>query len=456
MIESVFRQYDVRGIVDKELNEEFYERLGKAWGAFLKEKFASPACAVGRDVRESSPRFQNAFSRGLLSTGCSIVDIGEVTTPMTYFAIDHLSVEGSAAITASHNPPEFNGAKFRVKQNGILEPITGVQIKPYYLRKEFPEGKGAMRKENIDEAYVRTVVEGITLPRKLKVVIDGGNGIAGSYAVKTARALGCEVIPLFCKPGKMEAHLANPVREENYPWLIEAVKKNKADLGLMVDGDGDRLGACTKDGEIIWPDMLLLLFARESLKKGKQNVIVEVKCSQALIDDIKARGGNPIFSPTGYTNIERYMHEHHARVSGEMSGHFYFFGERVWLSDADYTLARLLSLVARGKGLKELFQDVPKYASSPEYRLHLNGSDGDNAKVRITAEVVREFKKTNKVIDLDGGRVLFSEGWGLIRYSNTGAELSLRFEGKTKEALERIKAEFRSKLSKYPEVDAAF
>ncbi len=456
MIESVFRQYDIRGIVGKDLDEEFYERLGKAWGAFLSERFTNPSCAVGRDVRESSARFQESFCRGLESTGCRIVDLGEVTTPMTYFAIDHLNVDAGAAITASHNPPEYNGAKFRVKGKHTLEPVTGLQIKPYYFKTEFPKGKGTRTKVNLDKAYVETVVEGFKLKRKLKVVIDGGNGIAGQYAVHTAEALGCEVVPLFCTPGKMEAHLANPVKPENYPWLVEAVKKNKADLGLMVDGDGDRLGACTRDGEIIWPDMLLLLFVREALEKEKQNVIVEVKCSQALVDDIQAHGGTPVFSPTGYTNIERYMHEYKCKVSGEMSGHFYFFGKKQWFSDANYTLSKLLSLVSQGKGLKEILVNVPSYVSSQEYRLHVKGTQGEAKKVEIVNELVNGFKKTHKVIDLDGGRVLFPQGWGLIRYSNNEPELSLRFEGKTKEALEKIKAEFRSKLSKYPEVDAAF
>ncbi len=451
----IFREYDVRGLVSKELSPGLYELMGRAFGTLLLEKNRGRKtnCAVGRDNRSSSPSYSRAFIRGLLSTGCDVVDIGEITTPGAYFANSFLRTTGAAAVTASHNPPEYNGLKMRFN----LLPVSGVDLKAFVERKKFASATGKLSKKNVFHNHLEAIASPNKLRRKLRVVVDCGNGVAGPIAVAALRATGAKVFPLFCEPDPAYPnHSPNPVKPENFPWLIRKVRSKKADLGLMLDGDGDRVAAVDESGKIIWPDMLLLLFSREQLKHNKKPpIVVEIKCSQAVLDDVAARGGKALLCRTGYTNVEKLMRERGAQLGAEMSGHFYFMqGKRQWLSDAIYASARLLKLLdSSKKTFSQLLADAPKYYSSQEFRLRVSGANAEKRKYEIVDALVRGFKRTNEVIDLDGGRVLFADGWGLVRCSQNEPELSLRFEGKTPAALQRIQNSFKKKLSAYREVE---
>ncbi len=453
----VFREYDVRGLAGKELTPRAYGLFGRAFGTLLREKNSGrkPSCAVGRDNRASSRTYEAAFVKGLLSTGCDVVRIGQVTTPMAYFANEFLHTTGAASVTASHNPPQYNGLKMRFE----LLAVSGLDLKAFAFRGKFASGKGKASSKNLFADYIKAVSSGNKLKRKLKVVVDCGNGTAGPFVVPALAAIGASVTPLFCKPDpRFPNHSPNPVKPENFPWLVAQVKKRRADLGLMLDGDGDRVAAVDHSGNIIWPDMLLLLFARADLARRKGGkIVVEIKCSQSVIDDIGLKGGKPVLSRTGYPNVEKLMREEGARVGAEMSGHFYFMERRQWLSDAIYASCRLCKLVGdSGKPISQLISDAPKYYSSQEYRPRVNGKDAEARKEQIVAELTRLFKKTHPVIGIDGARVLFPDGWGLVRYSKNEPELSLRFEGKTPAALARIKGVFRKALFRYKEVKAGF
>ena len=464
--ELMFREYDVRGLVGSELDAAFYERLGKAFGTIVREKtrVKNPRIAVGRDNRATSEEYQQAFERGLHAAGCDTTDLGMLTTPAAYYAGLHLAVEAVAAITASHNPPEYNGAKFRIGET----PVSGLDVKKTFFEGNFATGSGKGSAQDVSGAYVKAIALECKASRPLKIVLDCGNGAAGSLATAALKACGHAVTPMYCEPDyTYPHHQPNPVKPENYPDLIAAVKRGKADLGIMLDGDGDRCCAVDEKGEIIWADSLLLLFARDYLKQQPgATVIVEIKCSQAILDDIPLKGGTADLCRTGYPNVEQMMREKGARLGGEMSGHFYFFNDAKrhdgskWFSDAIYASCKLGQLVAgSGKTLSQMLEDAPKYYPSPEYRPQVTGEEKN--KEKIVATIAAEFKRekgtsgVKDVIDIDGARVLFNDGWGLIRYSQNEPQLSLRFEGKTPEATARIREIFRKKLEGHP-VDAKF
>jgi len=454
MNENIFRLYDVRGLISKDLDAAIYEKMGRSFGTLVKRKtgLPQPKVAVGRDNRQTGAMYQAAFSNGLLATGCDAVDIGELTTPAVYFANFFLNVEAVASITASHNPPEYNGLKMRIGEM----PVSGLDIKPIFLANEFSQGKGKVSKENVEDAYVKAVSEENELAKKLKVVVDCGNGAAGKLAVAALKEIGCEVIPLYCESDPTYPHHhPDPVKPENYPDLIAAVKREKADLGVMLDGDGDRVCAVEENGNILWADSFLILFSREILSQQRgANIVVEIKCSLSVMDDVAAHGGNAVLCATGYPNVEKKMVEENAPLGGEMSGHFYFFGKKKWFSDAIYASCRLCKMISYSdKTLSEMVADAPKYFSSQEYRLHVSGEE--NNKVKIVEELVKEFSKEYEVITLDGARVVFPHGWGLVRYSQNEPVLSMRFESKTEQGLQEIKRVFREKLSKHP-VAASF
>lgn len=453
MNENIFRLYDVRGLIDKDIDAATYEKMGRSFGTLVKRKtVAAPRVAVGRDNRATSPMYQAAFTNGLNAVGCDAVDIGELTTPAVYFANSYLGVEAVATITASHNPPEYNGLKMRI---GDM-PVSGLDIKPIFLSQEFSSGTGKISKENIDVAYVKAASEENKLAKKLKVVVDCGNGAAGKLAVAALQAIGCDVVPLYCESDPTYPHHhPNPLKPENYPDLIAAVKREKADLGLMLDGDGDRACATDEQGNILWADSLLLLFSREILSQQRgASIVVEIKCSLSVMDDVAAHGGKAVLSSTGYPNVEKKMVEENSPLGGEMSGHFYFFGKKKWFSDAIYASCRLCKLISySGKTLSEMVADAPKYFSSQEYRLHVSGEESN--KVKIVEALKKQFQKEYEVLALDGARVVFPHGWGLVRYSQNEPELSLRFESKTAQGLEEIKSVFREKLKQQP-VAASF
>lgn len=445
---SIFREYDIRGIVGSELTKDVFEFLGKAYGTYI-QGFGSKKVVVGFDNRESSSGFSNSFINGLKSTGCFVIDLGVVVTPMLYFARKKWGIDGGAIITASHNPSEYNGLKL-TQGTGCIFGNEIQKIRKLVLEENFLSGSGTVEKKDIVKEYEVMLKEKIILKRKLKVVIDCGNGTASFFATKLFRKLGVEVVELFCDSDpSFPNHFPDPTVPEFLEDLIKKVKEEKADLGVSFDGDADRIGVVDETGNILFGDQLMMLFSKEILEKNKgATIIVEVKCSAALIEDIKKNGGKVVLSATGHSIIEEQMHSKKALFAGEMSGHIYFGDEYYSFDDAFYAFARLLRLLCNdNKKLSELFLGLPKYYNTPEIRV-----DCSEEKKAEIVEKTKEFflAKYPNSITVDGIRIIFKDGWGLIRKSNTGPKLILRFESKTKEGLLRIKNEVLEKLKEFP------
>lgn len=448
---EVFRQYDIRGVVEKDLNREFVINLGKAVGTYLRQHGVGEAI-VGRDNRKSSRTIRDHLVQGIISTGCDVVDIGEVVTPMFYYALVKLNSGGGVMITGSHNPPEYNG--FKVARGTAT--IYGEEIQKLrgiIEKQEFVEGRGCVEEQEIVEDYINMIGDRVKLgDRKLKVVVDCGNGTASPFAPKLLEKLGCEVVALYCKSDStFPNHHPDPVKAENLRDLRQKVLEEKADVGVAYDGDADRIGAVDEKGNIIWGDQLMILYWREIIKKhpGAQ-AIIEVKCSQALVDEVERLGGRPVFYKTGHSLIKAKMRELGAVFTGEMSGHMFFADEYFGYDDALYATARLLRILSNtDKTLSRLLEDVPKYYSTPETRIGCP----DDRKFDVVARLTEEFKKEYEVIDVDGARVLFDDGWGLVRCSNTQPVIVARCEGRTPEALKHIAEIVKDKLSRFPEVE---
>jgi phosphomannomutase/phosphoglucomutase len=443
---NIFRQYDIRGLVNKDLSGEFAELLGKAVGTYLVKK-GSKKAVVGYDNRPSSLSYAKNLIKGLVSTGLDVSNIGLVPTPVYYFSVIHLDQHGGVMITGSHNPPEFNGFKISRGNHSIFgEEIQ--EIRKLMESKDFIKGEGSVKKAGILETYRKMIKNKISLKKKLKVVLDCGNGVGSVIAPQILKDLGVDLIELYCvSDGTFPNHHPDPTLPSTLTDLIAKVKSTKADLGIALDGDADRLGVVNEKGNILWGDQLMILYSRELLaRKPNSKILVEVKCSQSLIDDIKNHKGIPILSPTGHSIIEAKMVEEHALIAGEMSGHMFFRDEFFGFDDAIYASARLLRLLSSThETLSELLADAPKYFSSPEIRVECS----DEKKFEVVKKVGDYFRKSHKVISVDGARVLFENGWGLIRASNTQPILVLRFEAKTKDELEEIKSEFRQRLNEF-------
>ncbi len=434
----VFREYDVRGVVDKDLNEDFVFNLGRAIGTYAAEKRIKNM-TIGRDCRLSSDAYHNFLIKGLNTSGINTIDIGLCATPMLYFSIRHLHVGGGVMITGSHNPPEFNGFKICIGHSTIY----GEQIQE--LRKimeigKYAKGTSKARQKDISRDYENYLFKRIKIKKKIKVAVDGGNGVGGHFALPLLKRYGCEIIPINCKPdGNFPKHFPDPTVEENLVELIKIVRKNKADLGIAFDGDADRLGVITDKGEIIWGDKLLLLFARHILKKNPRSTIIgEVKCSQVLYDDIKKHSGNAIMWKAGHSLIKAKMKEVNAALGGEMSGHFFFADRYFGYDDAIYATLRLLEIISQtGKKLSALFADVPKTCVTPEIRVDCP----DSKKTETVNRIKKHFQNTPGIVDIDGIRIPFDDGWALVRSSNTQPVIVLRFEASTKKKLQLIRDE---------------
>jgi len=443
---NIFRQYDIRGLVNKDLSGEFAELLGKAFGTYIINNGGKTA-VVGHDNRPSSPSYSKFLIRGIVSTGIDVIDIGLVPTPAYYFSIIHLNLHGGVMITGSHNPSEFNGFKISKGDHAIFgEEIQ--KIRKLMEEKDFIKGEGSVEKKEILKAYSEAVTKKIVLKKKLKVVLDCGNGVGSVIAPQILKKLNIDLTELYCvSDGTFPNHHPDPTLPETLKDLIAKVKEVKADIGIALDGDADRIGVIDEKGNILWGDQLLILFSRELLaKQPNSKILVEVKCSQALIDDVKNHKGIPILSPTGHSIIEAKMTEEHALIAGEMSGHMFFRDEYFGFDDAIYASARILRILSNSnKKMSELLADAPKYFSSPEIRVECS----DEKKFEVVKTVGEFFKKNHEVIAVDGARVLFENSWGLIRASNTQPVLVLRFEAKTKEELEEIKSKFRQKLNEF-------
>ena len=437
---KIFREYDIRGVAGEDFDAEFARALGCALGTRARRAHPNktPALTVGRDCRATSDAYADAMIAGILSTGTEVVDIGMVPTPLLYFSLFELPVDGGVEITASHNPSEFNG--FKICQG--KEAIHGQAI--YSLRNEieaadFAHGDATARRHDILPAYISFCEKEIgKLPRPLKVVVDAGNAAAGPAAPQVLGALGCEVVALHCEPdGRFPNHHPDPTVAENLTDLQAAVESEQADLGVALDGDGDRIGVVAPGGRIIWGDELLVIFAREILARKPGSVIIsEVKCSRRLYDEIERLGGKGVMWKAGHSLIKAKMKETGAAIGGEMSGHMFFADRFFGYDDALYAAARLLEILAGSRGgVLDLLEGLPPSFTTPEIRVDCE----DDLKFAV-AEKAKEFlRKEREINDIDGVRADFGDGWGLVRASNTQPALVLRFEARSEERLGEIR-----------------
>ena len=441
---NIFREYDIRGIVGPDLNGETVALLARAIGTFYAQNNAR-RIAIGFDARESSPLFRDLLVKGLNDAGCDVLDIGRVPTPVLYFAVFTKEVDGGVMITGSHNPADHNGFKISLGKDSIHGPQIQ-QIKEIALKGKFAEGTGKVETADVLADYQKEILSRINIgARKLKVVVDGGNGMGGVTAVPIYKALGMELIEMFCEPDSaFPNHHPDPTVVENLQDAVRAVRENGADLALAFDGDGDRIGVVNDKGEILWGDELMVLFSRALLKeKPGATIIAEVKCSQTLFDDIAARGGTALMWKAGHSLIKAKMKETGAGLAGEMSGHI-FFADRFWgFDDATYAGARVLEILSHtDKPLSELLADLPVTFSTPELRFPCV----EEKKFEVVKQIAEEFRKTNEVIDIDGARIIFAHGWGLVRASNTQAILVLRFEADSEEHLREIRKSVEARV----------
>lgn len=439
---TIFRQYDVRGVVDRDLTPEVAEALGRGYACLLHAHGIVGAVAVGRDNRPSGVALRDALVRGLTESGYDVVDVGVVPTPLLYWTLHHEAVVGGIQITGSHNPPEYNGFKM---SRGTAS-IHGDEIQTLYryiVDGQFLRGTGQVRQVEVIDRYVADMAARIGPiargGRALKVVYDCGNGAGALVAPQLMRALGVDGIGLFTESdGTFPNHHPDPTVPENLEACIAAVREHGAELGIAFDGDADRIGVVDRDGRIVWGDQLLILYARDVLARtGRdQPIIFDVKCSQALTDEITRAGGTPVMWKTGHSLIKDKMKSTGAPIAGEMSGHMFFTEGFYGHDDALYAAARLLRILAdAGRRVDELLADVPPFVATPEIRIETD----EETKFAVMARAVPHFKAHYDVIDVDGVRVLFGDGWGLLRASNTQPVIVARYEARTQSRLDEIR-----------------
>lgn len=438
---GIFRQYDIRGVYGADLTVEAAEAIGRAYATILAERGISGPVAVGRDNRPSGEHLRDSLVKGLTESGVDVVDVGVVPTPLLYWSLHHLDAVAGIQITGSHNPPEYNGFKCSVGTASLHG--DGIQRLLHIIQEgRFPAGKGSVRHESIIDRYVADIAGRIgQLPADMKVVIDCGNGVGAVVAPQLFAALGIKPTLLFAESdGSFPNHHPDPTVVENLQDMIASVRETGSEVGIGFDGDADRIGIVDGNGEIIWGDYLLLIYARDVLARtgGGKSIVFDVKCSQALPDAIADAGGSPVMWKTGHSLIKEKMKELSAPIAGEMSGHMFFSEGFYGHDDALYAAARLLRIVAdTGKSVKELLADVPRFVSTPELRIDCP----DDLKVGVVSDALSHFSSKYKVSDVDGVRILFDGGWGLIRSSNTQPILVLRFEADSESRLARIRSE---------------
>ena len=448
---AIFGMYDIRGIFGQDLTVENVKLLGRALGTFFLQNKINEV-VVGHDNRLSGPAIKKSLFQGLNEAGINIIDLGLIMTPMTYFSWQALDANATIMITASHNPPEYNGFKVSLNK-GPIHGDSYQKIKKILQSGKFLQGKGGVKKFNLWPKYLKRIAQDIKLKRKLKVVVDSGNGTTAPFVQEFFAKLGCTMIGLYVdSDGSFPNHPPYPQKVEFYSKLISTVKQKKADLGLAFDGDGDRVGIFNEKGEFISNDILAILFIREILKKNPgTKIVMNISTSLAVIDDIKKRGGKLILWKTGYPFITSKMKEVDAIFGGEISGHFFFADRYYGFDDAFYATARLLEILAStDKPLSVLFADTPKFYTTPEFRIK-TPDEPNNNKFTIIKEAALEIKKDYpeaEILDFDGIRFNFKDGWGLIRASNTQPMLTGRAEAKTQAKLEKIKKIIKNKLAK--------
>lgn len=446
MNQNIFREYDIRGIVGQHLTEETVATLGRAIGTFFNQNGAK-RIAIGYDARMSSPGFCELLTAGFNASGCDVVLVGMVPTPVLYHAVYTKPVDGGVMITGSHNPPDHNGFKICLGKATLFGSQIQ-EIKEIALSGLFSEGEGTVETIEVLPDYERDIISRVQLgPRKLKAVVDAGNGMGGVTGVPVYKALGVELIELFTEPdSNFPNHHPDPTVTENLEDTIREVHNSRADIGIAFDGDGDRIGVVDETGRIIWGDELMVLLSRSILAENPgATIIAEVKCSQNLFDDIAAHGGTPLMWKAGHSLIKAKMKETNAALAGEMSGHIFFADRFYGFDDATYAGARVLEILSKtDMKLSELLGDLPETFSTPELRVDC----ADERKFEIVKQIAEEFAATNEVITIDGARILFEHGWGLVRASNTQAILVLRFEADSAESLKEIRQTVEERVLK--------
>lgn len=444
---NIFREYDIRGIVGEQLTVENVALLGTAIGTFFA-RHGAKRIAIGYDARASSPEFCRLLTDGFNGAGCDVVLIGMVPTPVLYYTVFTKNVDGGVMITGSHNPPDHNGFKICLGTSTIFGPQIQ-EIKAIAFGGDFAAGEGRVETIEVLDEYCREIVSRVSLgTRKLKVVVDGGNGMGGVTGVPVYRELGVDLIELFTEPdSNFPNHHPDPTVTENLQDTIRAVLDSGADLGIAWDGDGDRIGVVDENGRIIWGDELMILLSRSILaERPGATIIAEVKCSQNLFDDIAEHGGVPVMWKAGHSIIKAKMKETGAALAGEMSGHIFFADRFYGFDDATYAGARVLEILSKtDKPLSALLADVPKTSSTPELRVDCS----DESKFEVVAKVAEYFARDHEVITIDGARILFENGWGLVRASNTQAILVLRFEAQSDQRLAEIRNIVESRVAEF-------
>jgi phosphomannomutase/phosphoglucomutase len=453
---EIFKAYDIRGVVDKTLTENVVTDIGQALGSMAKEK-GIERMVISRDGRLSGPALAKALSQGLQKAGMKVIDIGMVPTPVLYFATFHLETGSGIAITGSHNPPEYNGLKIMLGGDTLYGPM----IQAIYERLEqgnLLEGQGSYEQVDVREAYLSRIASDIHLKRPLHIAIDCGNGVPGNLAPELYRRLGCTVDELFCEvDGTFPNHHPDPSRPENLNDLIAHLQKSDAEVGLAFDGDGDRLGVVTKSGKIIFSDRQLMLFAEDLLSRHPgATIIFDVKSTAKLAPWIEEHGGVPLLWKTGHSFIKSKMKETGALLAGEMSGHIFFKERWYGFDDGLYAGARLIEILSRYDDTEAVFNRLPEAINTPELRLEL--SEGEQyAFIEKMQQEAKAFAGAERVIDIDGLRVEYRDGFGLMRASNTTPTVIFRFEGESEEVLKRIQETFRKAISQvFPHIKLPF
>jgi len=447
---SIFREYDIRGIYPEEINEKVIDQIAKAISIKCEQENVSEVC-LGRDGRVSGESLLSSLSSSLSSYGINVENIGLSTTPLLYFAAKKNKNKSGVMITGSHNPKNYNGVKLVIND----KPVSGTEIyELIHQNKDFSDIPGKVNCIDVKNKYISEVSKNINLEskRKIKVVIDCGNGAAGCIAPKLYNDLGCEVVELFSEvDGNFPNHHPDPGKIENLKELISTVKSTKADLGLAFDGDGDRVGLVTEKGEVVFPDKILMMMSKEILKKHKGSIIFDVKCTNSLPETIKKYGGMPIMSPTGHFHIKNGIKKHNPLLAGEMSGHIFFNDKWYGFDDGHYSGARIIELMSISKkSISSIDDELPKLYSTPELSINVN----DENKFKIIDDFSSNCSLKGEKITIDGLRINFQNGWALIRASNTTPKVVMRFEGDSIEALNNIKNDFINELSRIcPDID---
>jgi phosphomannomutase/phosphoglucomutase len=441
----IFREYDIRGVVGADLTEDVVRELARGIGTFMQAEGAR-RISIGRDARESSPVFRDILIEGLTESGCDVLDAGMIPTPLLYYTLFTEEVQGGVMITGSHNPADNNGFKICLGKTTIFGDQI-FRIRGIVESGRFTKGNGSVDQTDVIPGYSDYVANNVRLgTRKLKAVVDSGNGMGGLVAVPLYKRLGCEVVDLFTEPdSRFPNHHPDPTVVENMRFAVRAVDDQRADLAIAFDGDGDRIGVVDEKGQIIWGDQLMVIYARSILKDlPGATFIAEVKCSQSLFDEIRRKGGNPIMWKVGHSPIKAKMKETGAAMAGEMSGHQFFADRYFGYDDAIYAGARLLEILSNtDNSLSSLLEGLPKTVSTPEIRVECP----DDKKFGVVAALTALFKQTHKVIDIDGARIVFEHGWGLVRASNTQPVLVLRFEARDQAEMDHIRGIVEDKLN---------